>query len=104
MKKESGLFDINLMRALEVFAAVVETRHVTRAAAMLGITQSAASQHLKNLEDALGATLIDRSSRPIELTKAGTVLHRRSVSVLASTSAACLILAASCASLRNCSK
>lgn len=83
MKKEHGLFDINLLRALEVFATVVETRHVTRAAAMLGITQSAASQHLKNLEDALGAKLVDRRSRPIELTKAGAVLHRRSVSILA---------------------
>ena len=83
MKKESGLYDINLMRALEVFSTVVETRQVTRAAAMLGITQSAASQHLKNLEQVLGARLIDRRSRPIELTRAGTVLYRRTVSVLA---------------------
>jgi DNA-binding transcriptional LysR family regulator len=59
-----GSFDFNLFRAIEVFAAVVETRHVTQAAQMLGMTQSAASQHLKNLETALGVSLIDRNLRP----------------------------------------
>src|SRR6218665_4080959 len=66
-----GSFDFNLFRAIEVFVAVVETRHVTQAAQMLGITQSAASQHLKNLETALGVRLFDRNLRPIELTRAG---------------------------------
>ena len=80
--KQNSLFEINVVRALEVFAAVVETRHVTQAAAMLGITQSAASQHLRNLEEALGTKLIDRSSRPVDLTKAGIALHRRAVAVL----------------------
>ncbi|MGF7159574.1 DNA-binding transcriptional LysR family regulator [Rhodoligotrophos appendicifer] len=75
-------FDFNLFRSIEVFVAVVETRHVTQAAEMLGMTQSAASQHLKNLERALGVVLIDRNLRPIELTKAGVVLHRRAVTIL----------------------
>ncbi len=79
----SGSFDFNLFRAIEVFAAIVETRHVTQAAQMLGITQSAASQHLKNLENALGVPLIDRNLRPIALTKAGVALHRRAAAVLA---------------------
>lgn len=78
-----GRFDFNLFRAIEVFAAVVETRHVTQAAHMLGMTQSAASQHLKNLETALGVSLIDRNLRPIELTRAGVELHRRSIAILA---------------------
>ena len=38
--KQNSLFEINVVRALEVFAAVVETRHVTQAAAMLGITRN----------------------------------------------------------------
>ena len=80
---KTGGFDFNLFRAIEVFAAVVETRHVTQAAQMLGITQSAASQHLKNLETALGVTLLERNTRPIELTKGGIALHRRAVAVLA---------------------
>ena len=79
---KSGSFDFNLFRSIEVFVAIVETRHVTQAAQMLGMTQSAASQHLKNLETALAVSLIDRNIRPIELTKAGIALHRRAISIL----------------------
>ena len=75
-------FDFNLFRAIEVFAAVVETRQVTRAAKLLGITQSAASQHLKSLEQALGTRLLDRGARPIEPTRAGKALHRRALRIL----------------------
>jgi DNA-binding transcriptional LysR family regulator len=83
LRVKSGSFDFNLFRSIEVFVAIVETRHVTQAAQMLGMTQSAASQHLKNLETALGVSLIDRNLRPIELTKAGIALHRRAVAILA---------------------
>lgn len=76
-------FDFNLFRAIEVFAAVVELRNVTQAAQMLSMTQSAASQHLKKLETALGVILFDRNLRPLELTGAGLALHRRSVAILA---------------------
>ncbi|MEM7207313.1 MAG: LysR family transcriptional regulator [Pseudomonadota bacterium] len=78
----SGNFDFNFIRAIEVFAAVVETRQFTRAADMLGMTQSAVSQHLKNLENSVGTKLVNRSVRPIELTKAGVALHRRAVVIL----------------------
>ena len=71
-------FDFNLFRAMEVFSAVVETRHVTQAAKLLGMTQSAASQHIHSLEHALNAELIDRSVRPIRITLAGIALHQRS--------------------------
>ncbi len=77
-----GIFGFNLFRALEVFSAVAEIHHVTQAAEMLGITQSAASQHLKNLETALGTQLIDRRTRPPQLTNAGIVLHRRAIAIL----------------------
>lgn len=42
--RKGATFDFNLVRALEVFATVMETQQVARAAAMPGITQSAASQ------------------------------------------------------------
>jgi DNA-binding transcriptional LysR family regulator len=75
-------FDFNLFRSMEVFAAVAETRQVTRAAHLLGMTQSAASQHLRNLEQALGTRLLDRGARPIEMTRAGITLHRRTARIL----------------------
>ena len=78
----SNNFDFNFIRAIEVFAAVIETRHFTRAAEILGMTQSAVSQHLKNLESSVGSSLINRSVRPIVPTKAGIALHRRALLIL----------------------
>lgn len=72
-------FDFNLFRAMEVFLAVAETRQVTQAATVLGMTQSAASQHIRNLETAFETKLLDRTSRPLQLTKAGVSLYRRAL-------------------------
>ncbi|MEZ5774455.1 MAG: LysR family transcriptional regulator [Hyphomicrobiaceae bacterium] len=75
-------FGFNFLRAIEIFVAVVETRHITRAAEMLGITQSAVSQNLKNLQQALDTELFATKVRPIQLTQAGIALHRRALEVL----------------------
>jgi DNA-binding transcriptional LysR family regulator len=82
MKKTQAESDINLLRALEVFMAVADTRHVTSAATALGMTQSAVSQQIKKLEWALHATLFDRAHRPLELTHSGEILHRRAFRIL----------------------
>lgn len=81
--KQNSNFDFNFLRALEVFAAVVESRNVTQAAKMLKMTQSGASQHLKKLETTLGIALFDRNLRPLEITNAGLALHRRALAILA---------------------
>jgi len=72
----------NLTRALEVFVAIAETGQVTQAARLLGMTQSAASQHLRHLEDRFGARLVDRSIRPARLTQAGVLAHRHALRIL----------------------
>ena len=82
MGKTRKEMDINLFRAIEVFMAVTEMRQVTAAAAALGMTQSAASQHLRNLELAFGVTLLDRSRRPVSLTHAGEALQRHGFRIL----------------------
>lgn len=81
-KEKAGATDFNLFRAVEVFMAVAEMQQVTTAAAALGMTQSAASQHLKNLETAFGVTFVDRSQRPIALTHAGGILQRHGFRIL----------------------
>lgn len=81
-KEKDGAPDFNLFRAVEVFMAVAEMQQVTTAAAALGMTQSAASQHLKNLETAFGVKFIDRSQRPIVLTHAGGILQRHGFRIL----------------------
>ena len=74
--------DTNLIKALEVFIAVVETGKMTSAASLFGVTQSAISQHISALERNYDAKLLDRSTRPVKLTQAGTLLHQHAVSIL----------------------
>ena len=56
---------------LRLFRDVAQTRSVTRAAELNGITPSAASQHINELERSMGALLLDRSTRPLSLTAEG---------------------------------
>lgn len=56
---------------LRLFRDIAQTRNLTRAAETNGITPSAASQHLNELEKTLGARLLDRSTRPLSLTPEG---------------------------------
>lgn len=72
----------NLLKAMEVFVAVAETGQMTAAARMLGMTQSAASQHISALERAYEAQLLDRSIRPVRLTQAGRLLQRHAARIL----------------------
>ncbi len=62
--------------------AVVETGQLTAAAQLLGMTQSAASQQVATLERHFDVQLLDRSVRPVRLTQAGGLLHRRAVDIL----------------------
>ncbi|MCP4335875.1 MAG: LysR family transcriptional regulator [Gammaproteobacteria bacterium] len=50
MSRKTSRSDLYLLRSLEVFLAIAEQGQMTRAAGKLGITQSAVSQHLSNLE------------------------------------------------------
>lgn len=58
---------------LRYFWAVASEGNLTRAAAKLGITQSAVSVQLKKLEDVIGHTLLKRRGRVLELTPAGRI-------------------------------
>ncbi|MFA9480243.1 LysR family transcriptional regulator [Phycisphaerales bacterium AB-hyl4] len=61
------------MQTLRLFVDVARCHSFSKAAVAHGITQSAASQRISQLEKNLGATLLDRSVRPLELTRAGQV-------------------------------
>src|ERR1700675_2823338 len=60
---------------LEVFLTVARERRFSRAAEKLYRTQSAVSQTIRKLENELGESLFDRSSREGVLTDAGQVLY-----------------------------
>ncbi|XAM01484.1 LysR family transcriptional regulator [Phycisphaeraceae bacterium D3-23] len=59
------------MQTVRLFVEVARCRSFSKAAALFGISQSAASQRIGQLERRLGVKLIDRSVRPFELTQAG---------------------------------
>ncbi len=59
------------LRQLSYFVALAEERHFGRAAARVHVTQPALSTQIRELEDRLGAPLIDRSDRAFRLTPAG---------------------------------
>ncbi len=59
---------------LAVFLAVAEARSFTRAAAILGTSQSAISQIVRRLEAAIGLKLLTRNTRNVAPTQAGEQL------------------------------
>jgi DNA-binding transcriptional LysR family regulator len=58
---------------LRYFAAIARAGHMTRAARTLGVSQPALSAMVKKLEKEVGAELLHRSGRGVELTEAGRV-------------------------------
>lgn len=63
------------LRNAELFCDVVACRSFSKAAELRNVSQSAVSQALQQLEEHLGAVLIDRSKRPFELTPAGEIYY-----------------------------
>jgi len=70
------------MAEMELFVQVAESGNLTRAAEELGLSVSAASRYLLSLEARLGARLVQRTTRKLHLTDAGSEFYRRSKAVL----------------------
>ena len=66
--------------AMAVFARVVEAHSFTGAAARTGLSKSAVSARVAQLEERLGVRLLNRTTRRISLTEAGAELYKRAAS------------------------
>ena len=66
--------DIN---GLRYFIKVAETMNFTKAASECAITQTAMSQHIRNMEKSLGFKLFERSTRQVTLTPAGENFYKK---------------------------
>lgn len=81
------------LEQLRIFVAVAEQEHMTRAASVLNLTQSATSAAVAALEDRYAIKLFDRIGRNIRLTDAGRQFVVEARAVLARAAAAEAVLA-----------
>lgn len=70
------------LRQMQVFAAVVRHRSMSAAARALGLTPSAVSQQMKELEQRHGVTLLLRTTRSLTLTDTGERFHDACVAMV----------------------
>jgi DNA-binding transcriptional LysR family regulator len=76
------------LEALRTLVAVVESGGLTAASAPLRRTTSAISRRIAQMEDQVGATLLDRATRQLRLTQAGRTLFECGRQVIADVDAA----------------
>ncbi|CAB1211602.1 LysR family transcriptional regulator [Acinetobacter bouvetii] len=74
---------LDQLRAMGVFACVVEKSSFSGAARELGITTSAVSQQIRSLENEMEVTLLHRSTRKLSLTEAGQAFFHSCQEMLA---------------------
>ena len=79
---EVELWNPSIFNRLAYFAAVVDAASFTRAADRLGITKAVVSQQVDRLEQELKTDLLVRTTRRVEPTEAGRLLHARCVMIL----------------------
>ena len=65
------------LKSMVVFSHVVEQGNFSSAAKHLGLSRAVVSYHIKKLEQKLGVTLLNRSTRSIALTQAGSDYYQR---------------------------
>lgn len=73
---------------LKYFKAIAQAGHMTRAARALGVSQPALSAVVKKLEGEVGADLLHRTGRGVELTEAGRIFLRHAEDTLRRADAA----------------
>ncbi len=69
-------------RTLKYFLAIAKELNMTKAAALLHVTQPALSRQIMQLEDELGAKLFIRSNHSIALTEHGKLFERRAQEIV----------------------
>ena len=69
---------------LEALVSVLDHGSIVGASAALHLTQSAVTRRIQNLEDVLGVPLLDRQTRPLQPTRAGSETYAFAKPVLSS--------------------
>jgi LysR family hydrogen peroxide-inducible transcriptional activator len=72
------------LRQLRYLESLAETRHFGHAAESCAVSQPALSMQIKELEDELQVSLVERRMSGVELTEQGEEIARRARTILAS--------------------
>ena len=67
---------------LHLFQIVARHRSFTKAAEVVGLTQSAITRQIQSLEKSLGVSLFDRTTRTVHITPAGKFLYQEATALL----------------------
>ncbi|MEX6724410.1 LysR family transcriptional regulator [Parapedomonas caeni] len=70
------------LAAMEMFVRVVGEKSFSGAARQLGVSKSVVSKAVAELEDHLGAQLLNRTTRQMSLTEVGQAYHERCLAIL----------------------
>lgn len=70
------------LRQLRYFLAIVDHGSLSKAAGQLFIAQSALSQQISKLEEELGCTLLQRSSKGVRVTESGLAFYEHAQTIL----------------------
>ncbi len=70
------------LTSMSIFVAVVEQGNFATAAEQLRVSRASASKHITALENCLGGRLLNRTTRRVSLTEAGTAYYERCKQIL----------------------
>jgi DNA-binding transcriptional LysR family regulator len=74
---------MNRLEAIQIFVRVAELASFTQAADSLGLPKGSISSAVKQLENMLGARLLHRTTRKVQMTQDGLAFYERSKDLLA---------------------
>ena len=74
---------MNKLQAMEIFAAIVETGAMTRAAEILRVPKATVTTSIQQLERSLGIKLLNRTTRRVNITADGAAYYKHCVAILA---------------------
>src|SRR5919198_78170 len=78
-----GTATMDKLASIRAFAKVVELSSFSQAARELGLSRSAVSKHVLELEEHLGVQLLNRTTRKTAPTENGQAYYERAVAILA---------------------
>jgi DNA-binding transcriptional LysR family regulator len=78
------------LRQLEIFQKVVELGSFSKAGEVVHLAQASVSERIANLENAVGAKLLDRLGRQVVPTKLGELLYKHALFLLDTKRTVCL--------------